>query len=116
MSKVERHLSQALSDDDAVLEVGDDILVRNRFLGTWAGGFRVTEVFADGYRLQRLSDNLIFPDVFPPEGVRRQQRQDVRGSHLDRRESGRWDHPPEELDSLHERWILVQAEIEDEYK
>jgi hypothetical protein len=113
MSKVARPILQALSDrDDAALAVGDDILVRNRFLGTWTGGFRVAEVFADGFRLQRLSDNLVFPDVFPFEDVRREQRQDDRGSHLDRREADRWVFAPE-LDS-YERWILVPTEIDDE--
>jgi hypothetical protein len=114
MPKVERQVLQVLSDsDDPALEVGDDILVRNRFLGTWNGGFRVAEAFADGYRLQRLSDNLVFPDVFPLEDVRREQRQGVRGSHLDRGEPGRWVPDPEEFDS-HERWLLVPTEIEDE--
>lgn len=114
MPKVERQVLQVLSDtDDPTLEVGDDILVRNRFLGTWTGGFRVAEAFTDGYRLQRLSDNLVFPDVFPCEDVCREQRQGVRRSHLDRAEPGRGVPAPEEFDS-HERWILVQTEIEDE--
>jgi hypothetical protein len=114
MSKVEPQVTQVVSEsDDAPLEVGDDILVRNRFLGTWTGGFRVAEVFADGFRLQRLSDNLVFPDVFLHHEVRREQRQNIRGSHLDRRVSGRWGTAPEERDS-YEQWILDQTEVEDQ--
>jgi hypothetical protein len=114
MPESERQVLQVISDpDDAALEVGDDVLVRNRFLGTWTGGFRVAEVFAEGYRLQRLSDNLVFPDVFPLEDVCREQRQGVRGSQLDRREPGPWVLDAEALES-HEQWILDQTEIEDE--
>ena len=46
------------------LDVGTKVCVRNRFLGDWTTGFRVAEVFRDGYRIRRLSDGHVFPDVF----------------------------------------------------
>lgn len=64
------------------------VCVRNRFLGTWSTGFVVAEVLADGYRIRRVSDDLVFPDVFSPLDVRAERRHDpwrsIR-SHLDRR-------------------------------
>jgi hypothetical protein len=83
---------QTLSQPDtSALAVGEKIVVQNRFLRTWTGGFRVAEVLPDGYRLRRSSDNLVFPDVFAFEEVRRDRRHGIRESHLDRRfESGRW--------------------------
>jgi hypothetical protein len=44
--------------------------VRNRYDGRWAEGFQVTEVTEWGYRVQRLSDKTVLPEVFPPEAVR----------------------------------------------
>jgi hypothetical protein len=100
--------------EGAALEVGAKIIVRNRFLGTWTGGFRVAEVLPDGYRIQRFSDSLIFPDVFPPEAIRRDRRRENRGSHLDRRRGpGRWLAAPDELDPR-QQWLLVPTEIEDD--
>jgi hypothetical protein len=65
------------------------ICVRNRFLGDWSSGFEVAEVLHDGYRIQRVSDGLAFPDVFPIEEVRLERRQQpergLDGSYLDRR-------------------------------
>src|SRR6202035_6154710 len=52
------------------LEVGTNVYVRNRYLGQWSGGFEVAEVFEDGYRLHRVSDGYVFPDVFPFDDVR----------------------------------------------
>jgi len=83
-----QQFTEGLPEEDAVvstLDVGIDIIVRNRFLGDWTGGFRVAEVKENGYRLQRTSDGLVFPDVFPFEEVRLERRQGMRESHLDRR-------------------------------
>jgi hypothetical protein len=113
--EVEPQDVQVFADsDDPGLEAGDDVVVLNRFLGTWTGGFRVAEVLPDGYRLQRYSDNLIFPDVFPGEDVHSERRHGIRGSHLDRRrEPGRWLPAPEELDPQ-DQWLLVPTETEDD--
>ena len=71
------------------LPVGTEVCVQNRFLGDWTTGFKVAEVVDDGYRIQRLSDGHVFPDVFGFEEVRLERRQqplrEVAGSHLDRR-------------------------------
>jgi len=45
--------------------------VRDRFLGQWCRGFEVAEVVRDGYRVRRLSDGYVFPDVFAFEDVDR---------------------------------------------
>jgi hypothetical protein len=74
--------------DLEVLDAGTTICVRNRFIGNWSSGFLVAEVLDDGYRIQRLSDGLTFPDVFAFEDVRIERRHHVErgisGSYLDR--------------------------------
>ncbi len=76
------------SQDALALGVGTNVCVQNRFLGDWSSGFAVVEVLHDGYRIQRLSDGLVFPDVFPVEEIRPERRQDpdraIAGSYLDR--------------------------------
>jgi hypothetical protein len=71
------------------LETGTKVYVRNRFLGEWSGGFEVAEILNDGYRLRRLSDGYLFPDVFAFEDVGRERRKDplrgIAGLYLDRR-------------------------------
>jgi len=52
-------------------EVGTRVSVRDRFLGQWCRGFEVAEVVRDGYRVRRLSDGYVFPDVFAFEDVDR---------------------------------------------
>jgi hypothetical protein len=70
-------------------EVGTKVCVRNQFLGNWSSGFAVAEVVHHGYRIRRLSDGLVFPDVFAVDDVRPERRQEpergIVGSHLDRR-------------------------------
>ena len=70
------------------METGAKICVRNQFLGDWSSGFAVAEVVHHGYRIQRLSDGLVFPDVFAVDDVRPERRQEpergIGGSHLDR--------------------------------
>jgi len=73
----------------STLDVGTKVCVRNRFLGDWTTGFHVAEVLRDGYRIRRVSDGHVFPDVFPFTDVRLERRQqplrEISGSHLDRR-------------------------------
>jgi hypothetical protein len=70
------------------LASGDKVCVRDRFLGNWSSGFAVASVVADGYLLQRLSDGLVFPDVFRVDDVRLERRLEpdrgIGGSYLDR--------------------------------
>ena len=73
----------------ATLDVGTKVYVRNRFLGDWITGFKVAEVLGEGYRLRRLSDDHVFPDIFSFDDVRMERRQQplrgITGSYLDRR-------------------------------
>ena len=52
------------------LEVGTSVAVRNRFVGSWRGGFEVVEQVGDGYRIKRVSDGAILPDVIGGDEVR----------------------------------------------
>jgi len=70
--------------------VGTRVYVCDRYLGNWSRGFEVAEVADGGYRLRRVSDGRVFPDVFPFGDVHVERRRDpLRGSsrsHLDRRQ------------------------------
>ena len=76
-------------DPASTLGVGTKVCVRNRFLGDWITGFKVAEVLGDGYRIRRLSDDHVFPDVFASDDVRLERRQqplrEITGLYLDRR-------------------------------
>lgn len=76
-------------DYEVVFPVGTKVFVRNRFLGGWSTGFAVAEVLDSGYCLRRLSDGYVIPEVFEPEDVRLERRQDplrwISRSYLDRR-------------------------------
>jgi hypothetical protein len=112
--QAKRHDVEEFSESyGPALEIEAEIVVQNRFLGTWTGGFRVAEVLPDGYRIQRFSDGLLFPDVFPFDQVRCERRDGNRGSHLDRREPGQWIAGPDEVD-VQQEWQLVPTEIEDD--
>jgi hypothetical protein len=73
----------------APLEPGTEVCVWNHFLDHWTGGFAVAFVDGDGYRLARLSDGLVFDDVFPFGAVmperRRRQLSGFVGTDADRR-------------------------------
>jgi hypothetical protein len=64
---------------DARLAEGTAVDVRNRFVGSWSHGFEVAEDVEGGYRVRRLSDNTVLPDIFPSEDIR-----------LERRKQGLW--------------------------
>ena len=68
----------ASSRSDA-LSAGTPVDVRSRFLGDWSRGFEVAERVADqGYRIRRMSDGTVLPDVFDDQDIRPQRgrRQD----------------------------------------
>jgi hypothetical protein len=56
------------------IDVGDRVDVRSRFIGEWARGFEVVEVLPEGYRIRRLSDGSVLPEVIPPDDVRPERR------------------------------------------
>lgn len=76
-------------DVEITLAVGTKVFVRNRFLGEWSAGFEVAEISDGGHRLRRLSDRHVIPEVFEPDDVRIERRQDplrwISRSYLDRR-------------------------------
>jgi hypothetical protein len=53
--------------------VGTPVDVRNRYQGTWVRGFEVAEGTDEGYRLRRLSDGTILPELFSRDDIRRQR-------------------------------------------
>ena len=58
--------------------VGTRVFVRDRYLGNWCSGFAVADVLDDGYRLRRLSDGRVFPDLFPFDDVFLERRRTPR--------------------------------------
>jgi len=59
---------------DTQLPIGTPVDVRNRFVGSWSHGFEVAEQVQGGYRVRRLSDDSVLPDVFPSEDIRSERR------------------------------------------
>jgi len=57
-------------DDDGVLDIGTAVMVRTRYLGSWATGFEVAELLHDGYRLRRVSDGTLLAQEVDFEAVR----------------------------------------------
>ena len=56
------------------LAEGTPVDVRNRFVGSWSHGFEIAERVQGGYRVRRLSDDSVLPDVFPSEDIRSERR------------------------------------------
>jgi hypothetical protein len=69
----------AADTPDTELAEGTPVDVRNRFVGSWSHGFEIAERTQGGYRVKRLSDDSVLPDVFASEDVR-----------LERRKQGLW--------------------------
>jgi hypothetical protein len=63
--------SKAISTE--TLAKGTAVDVRSRYVGAWSSGFEVAEPLKDGYRIRRLSDGSVLPDVFTNEDVRAQR-------------------------------------------
>ena len=64
--------SRATSRD--TLATGTAVDVRSRYVGAWSSGFEVAEPVNDGYRIRRLSDGSVLPDVFTTDDVRAQRQ------------------------------------------
>jgi hypothetical protein len=62
------------------VEPRQDVEVRSRFDGRWVGGFQVSETTDVGgeerYRLTRLSDGVVLPELFDAREVRRRAARD----------------------------------------
>ena len=59
---------------DRTFKPGTPVEVRRRFDHSWARGFEVAEVVAEGYRIRRLSDRSVLPAEFSFDDVRRERR------------------------------------------
>lgn len=60
---------------DEALGAGTPVDVRSRYVGDWGKGFEVAElVEGTGYRVRRVSDGTVLPDVFEAKDVRPQLR------------------------------------------
>ncbi len=56
------------------LAPGTKVEVRTSFDRSWARGFEVVEeIDGRGYRVRRLSDDVVLPAVVTPEDVRRER-------------------------------------------
>jgi hypothetical protein len=62
----------ATANDD--LRPGRKVEVRNRFDGSWSGGFEVVEEVDGGYRVGRRSDGAVLPGVFGGDELRPEGR------------------------------------------
>lgn len=63
-------------DHEEPMKPGVRVEVRRRFDQHWARGFEIAEVLDSGYRIRRLSDNSVLPEVFGPDDVRRERRRE----------------------------------------
>lgn len=57
-----------------VLPAGTRVDVRNRYVGAWSHGFEVAERIGNGYRVRRISDGTVLPDVFVSDDIRPEHR------------------------------------------
>ncbi len=56
------------------LRAGTRVEVRDRFDGSWTGGFTIEEVGETGVRLRRRSDGEVLPGEFRHDVVRREHK------------------------------------------
>jgi hypothetical protein len=59
-----------LADGSERLPVGAAVTVRTRYLGSWTEGFEIAEQLEGGYRIRRVSDRSVLPEVVRPIDVR----------------------------------------------
>lgn len=65
----------AIAEDD--LHPGDRVEVRDGFEGHWQRGFVVVERRADGYRVRRVSDDVVLPRVIADPAIRPERRRSM---------------------------------------
>jgi hypothetical protein len=62
------------NEDDALLEYGTRVEVRQRFDGRWSRGFLVESATAEGYIVRREYDGFVLPDSFAADDIRHEKR------------------------------------------
>ena len=55
---------------------GTRVEVRSGYRSSWASGFEVAGVDGERYRLRRVSDGQVLPEVFDPDALRRENSLD----------------------------------------
>ncbi|NLV55876.1 MAG: hypothetical protein GXY13_09725 [Acidimicrobiales bacterium] len=65
----------AMTDDEPA--PGDRVEVRDGFEGHWQRGFVVDEVTPDGYRVRRVSDDVVLPRPIAAAAIRRERRRSM---------------------------------------
>jgi anti-anti-sigma factor len=65
-----QHISETQAEVVHDIHVGDRVEIATRFTGTWATGFEVAAMSADGCRIRRTSDNTVLPIAFAYHEVR----------------------------------------------
>ncbi|MDP9334197.1 MAG: STAS domain-containing protein [Actinomycetota bacterium] len=65
-----QHISEHEAEVAYGVHVGDRVEIATRFTGTWATGFEVAAMGADGFRIRRVSDNTLLPIAFAHDEVR----------------------------------------------
>ena len=67
-----------VTNEEKPVEPRQDVEVRSRFDGRWVGGFRVSETTSvageQHYRLMRLSDGVVLPELFEAGEIRAMTR------------------------------------------
>ena len=53
-----------------MLRVGEAVEVHTRYTGKWSRGFEVAEVVGSQYRLRRVSDQRLLPELTSPSDLR----------------------------------------------
>ena len=53
---------------------GTRVDVRSRFVGEWTRGFEIDEPVPGGYRIRRISDGSVLPDVLSEDEIRPERR------------------------------------------
>ena len=61
---------RASRSSGSAFRVGAQVEVRDRFQGSWSGGFEIAGLIPGGYALRRLSDRSVLPVAFADRVLR----------------------------------------------
>lgn len=66
--------ARELENVELWMKPGTRVEVRRRFDDSFAKGFEIAEVLADGFRVRRLSDGSVLPVAFSADDVRKERK------------------------------------------